>query len=574
MNGKAATACSRLQVSANGNGDITTETAYSYIRFSSKKQEEGDSIRRQVEVTTEWAERRGVHLDTSLRHDRHISAFRGKNRDLGSLAEFLRLVETGRVQAGSYLVVEALDRLTREEIQPALLLVLNLLQKGIRVVQLKPVETIYDSKSDSTPIILMIVELSRGHSESAVKSDRVGKAWAQRRKHARAKQKVLTRKLPAWIKEEGGWLVLVPERAKAVQRIFELCSAGYGLHATIGQLKQEGIKPFGPSGRWSIAYVHNLLTDRRALGEFQPKRRGGLADGEPIEDYFPPVVTEAQWQRARLQSKARFQRRGRIGGVANVFQGLLKGARDGYSYSVASCQSVKNPYPVLRSTATRFGEGSTASFPFHVFERAILAKLAELDPREIINGDQPDDTLVLSNELALVEGKMGEIEAEMLTGDIPALTRVLRTLEEQRRGLAEKLATARREAAHPLSEAWGETSALLKALDDAPDPREARLRLRAALRRIVENIWLLVVRRGLARICAVQIWFAGGKQYRNYLIYSRPAHGGGGAKRTEASWEVRSFADVAKSGAFDLRKPKDAALLEKRLATFQLPPTQ
>jgi hypothetical protein len=112
------------------NGSLQADTAYSYIRFSSRKQEEGDSIRRQIEGTREWAKHNRVHLDTSLQIDKGISAFRGKNRDLGSLAAFLRLVENGRVIPGSYLVVEALDRLTREEIQPALLLILNLLQKG------------------------------------------------------------------------------------------------------------------------------------------------------------------------------------------------------------------------------------------------------------------------------------------------------------------------------------------------------------------------------------------------------------------------------------------------------------
>src|SRR5262245_41745682 len=78
-------------------------TAYSYVRFSSKKQEEGDSIRRQVDATAAWAKRKGVHLDNSLSIDRGVSAFRGKNRDLGALGEFLRQVEGGRVKPGSYL---------------------------------------------------------------------------------------------------------------------------------------------------------------------------------------------------------------------------------------------------------------------------------------------------------------------------------------------------------------------------------------------------------------------------------------------------------------------------------------
>jgi DNA invertase Pin-like site-specific DNA recombinase len=548
------------------------EVAFSYVRFSSKSQEMGDSIRRQVEDTGAWAKRNGVHLDTSLKIDKGVSAFRGKNRDLGSLAEFLRLVERGRVLPNSYLVVEALDRLTREEIQPALLLILNLLQKGIRIVQLKPLEMVYDRKSDTSQIMLMVVELSRGHSESAMKSDRVGKAWAQRRKHARAsrdKRKLLTRKLPAWVKEEGDWLVLIAERARAIQRIFELCIAGYGLHATMRQLGQEGIEAFGPSGRWSIAYLHNLLADRRVTGELQPRLRGGVPDGNSIEDYFPCVISDDQFQRAKTQRMLRHRKPGRIGGVTNVFQGLVKGAHDGYSYSVAP-QSTKNPHPLLFSTGTRFGNGRTLSFPLHVFERAILGKLAELDPHEILNGDHPDESLLLSSQLAVVEGKIGEIEKEMLSGDIPALTRVLRTLEEQRRGLAEKLDAARREAAHPLSESWGETSALLKALDEAPDPREARLRLRAALRRIVDVMMILVVPRGKARLAAVQIWFTRGQRHRDYLVFYRAARSGGRAKRSKTHSQVCSLDPKWCAGPLDLRQPEHAKRLEKSLERLDL----
>src|SRR5262245_14751203 len=324
------------------NTPMLTPTAYSYIRFSSKKQEEGDSIRRQTELTADWARRNRMHLDTSLAPDRGLSAFRGKNRDLGALGEFLRLVERGTVLPGSHLVVESLDRLTREEIQPALLLILSLLQKGIRVVQLKPSEVTYDHKSDTTPIILMLVELSRGHSESKVKSDRNTEAWGQRRKAARAGEAVFTHKLPLWVEDRGGKLVAIPERARAVRRIFELSASGMGLYSIMNTLGAENVAPFGKSGRWSVAYLDLILKDRRALGEFQPRLRGGKPAGDPIPNYFPAVVTEVEWERARRGAWARhrpYKKReagrvgpGRIGPRVNVFQGLHKSERDGFSF--------------------------------------------------------------------------------------------------------------------------------------------------------------------------------------------------------------------------------------------------
>jgi DNA invertase Pin-like site-specific DNA recombinase len=74
-----------------------------------------------------------------------VSAFSGAHRsnfDRHALAAFLELVKAGRVPRGSYLIVESLDRLTREHIRPALTLLLNLIEAGVRVVQLLPVEQV------------------------------------------------------------------------------------------------------------------------------------------------------------------------------------------------------------------------------------------------------------------------------------------------------------------------------------------------------------------------------------------------------------------------------------------------
>jgi DNA invertase Pin-like site-specific DNA recombinase len=546
-------------------------TAYSYIRFSSKKQEEGDSIRRQVEDTAAWATRNGVYLDTSLQPDRGISAFRGKNRDIGSLSAFLKLVESGRVLPGSFLVVEALDRLTRQEIQPALLLILNLLQKGVRVVQLRPVEMTYDSNSDTTPIILMLVELSRAHSESKVKSDRVGAAWAQRRKAARARSELMTRKLPAWIRQEGDWLVVIPERAEAIRHIFELSGAGYGLHAIMRRLRDEGVQAFGPSGRWSIAYLDLILKDKRATGEYWPRVRGGKPDGEPIKDYFPRIVSDEVWGLARQGARARHRKPGRTGAVVNVFQGLLKGALDRCSYVVGSPSS-KNPHPVLRSAGPRLGVGNTASFPLPTFEEAILSCLREIDPHEILNGDAgPDESLALAGQLAAVEERISEVEAELLEGDVPALARVVRTLEGQRKELNERLAAARQKAAHPLSESWGEAQSLLTALRSAPDPKDARLRLRAALRRVIETIWLVVVKRGRDRVCAVQVWFTGGERHRDYIIVHRPPKANASVRQDGGRW-WRSLSPglVPDAGGLDLRDRRHADDLRAVLEQIDL----
>ena len=91
-------------------------TAYSYLRFSSPQQATGDSIRRQTAARDKWlAGHPDVHLDASLvMTDAGRSGYKRKDWDTYALAEFVKHVRSGRVEPGPYLLVENLDRLSRE----------------------------------------------------------------------------------------------------------------------------------------------------------------------------------------------------------------------------------------------------------------------------------------------------------------------------------------------------------------------------------------------------------------------------------------------------------------------------
>src|SRR5262245_25472259 len=177
--------------------------AYSYLRFSHPDQAKGDSQRRQTELRDAWLSRqKNVQLDTSLTlEDKGVSGFTGEHRDnpdRHALAAFLELVRRGRIQRGSYLVVESLDRLSREHIRPALTLLLNLIDAGIQIVQLLPVEAVYGEDVEPMTLMMAIMELSRGHSESRMKSERVGAAWQSLKRSAANDKTPITRRTPAW----------------------------------------------------------------------------------------------------------------------------------------------------------------------------------------------------------------------------------------------------------------------------------------------------------------------------------------------------------------------------------------
>jgi DNA invertase Pin-like site-specific DNA recombinase len=553
--------------------------AYSYIRFSDPSQAKGDSLRRQTEAAAAWCKKHGLRLDaaTTLR-DLGKSAYTGEHRrnpDRHALAAFLKLVEQGRVPRGSYLIIENLDRLSREDERAALRLWMDILDQGVNIVQLQPETVFRHEKSDMFDIMRAVMELARGHGESKRKSERVGAAWGEKKRRARdgelqkatdrmnGKEHFMSRMLPAWVREEGGKLVLVPERAAVVRRVYHLAARGHGVNVIAGKLSDPKSADFAPawgrSGRWNNSYLTLLLSGRNVLGELETRD----GKGEPLKGYYPPCVTEAEWLAAREAVDGRFVPRGRPAVYVNVFAGLLWDARSGEAYAAATEESRDGTRRrVLVNRDGREGRGVRRSFPFDTFEHEVLGRLREVNPGEVMNLDKPDETLVLAGRLAGVESSIAALVADLEEhGDSPALFARLRQKEALKKELAEKLAAAKREAMHPLSESWGETHSLIDAIDRARDPADARLRLKAVLRRVVEDIRLLVVPRGRDRLAIVQVWFRE-DGHRSYSIYYRPGKANASSRTPAPPPEVMDF---KAADGLDLRNRKDAADLERAL---------
>ena len=121
--------------------------AYSYTRFSTIEQSRGDSFRRQSEAAEKFCVDRGLVLDTTLKlHDAGISAFKGDNKIKGSFAGFISEIDAGNIPAGSYLIIESLDRLSRQDIDIALTFFMDILRKDIVIATLTD-NKIYDKSS-------------------------------------------------------------------------------------------------------------------------------------------------------------------------------------------------------------------------------------------------------------------------------------------------------------------------------------------------------------------------------------------------------------------------------------------
>jgi hypothetical protein len=547
---------------------VSEPIAHPYARISDPEQRKGGGLHRQTSPETqarikEFCRLYGFRPNKHILVDDGISAWKGLNATPEhALGRFIQDANQGIIRPGDCLLVELLDRITRQDVWAAMALVNDLRQLGIHIGRLDRMKLLRCDSKDMGDFFEAAVEFSRGNSESEAKSYRNGKKWAERRQQGRENGKTITRKLPAWIQEVDGERVLIPQHAKTIEYIFKLSAEGRGFFAVMRKLNDQGVAAFGPSGRWSVAYIQKLLSDRRVLGEFQPRigsKGKGKADGEPIPDYFPRVIPEALWFQVRGGAEQRRRRPGKVGAIVNVFAGLLKDALAGTSYTCGV--ESKTGQRTLRSSAPRVSAGKANSIPLLVFESAFFYFLDELDAHAVLNGDSPDETGTLAGQLEHVRAKIAENERVAEESPSEAIARVLARLEVKEKALAKALAEARQRAASPLSEVFGSAKQLVKVIH-SDDGEEKRLRLRAALRRIIGEIRLLVVPRGRERLAWCQVWFSNGKR-RDYLLHHSPMLRTPRANRP-AVLKVESKPQL--TAPIDLRKPDDARKLESYLA--------
>ena len=262
--------------------------------------------------------------------DDGVSAFRGAHADVGALGQFVRAVEDGAYPDGVVLVVERLDRLSRQTPEVSFAAMLRMTGAGVVVATVDGNRQYRTGQFGMAEIIEVIVKAQLSYEESAKKSERVGRAWANKRERlAGGDMRVLTRRAPAWLRVEGNppTFVVDEERAAVVRRIFDLTLKGMGKQSIARQLNEDAVPTFGRAAAWHPSSIQKILTSDAVVGTFQPhtKPKGGSreAAGDRIEGYFPSIVDLGLHARATAARKARSRAtRGKGRRLANIFSGL------------------------------------------------------------------------------------------------------------------------------------------------------------------------------------------------------------------------------------------------------------
>jgi DNA invertase Pin-like site-specific DNA recombinase len=330
-----------------------TRVAFSYLRVSSSRQA-GDArsgLDRQADQFLPFCQRHGLTPSVDPLVDAGISAYRGSNRQRGALGQFLAAARDGVIPAGSVLVVEDLDRFSREapsfaEAQLGELFALDL---ALAVVRDDVVIDRATYDGDIGVRLHLLVRRDAAHDYSRKLGERVSAAHERTRAMERQGQIINGHQRPQWLDfDEQAGAFTVNDRWPIYRRMIDLCLQGYGQVRVAAIINGEGHRN-ASGGLWSGSAIAQCWRDRRLIGE-----RAYSRGTEIIPGYFPAMLTREEWDRLQAAIAERNINRGRAGRGDhrhNILQGLVYctcGARrelqtstkpNGRSYAYLFCKT-------------------------------------------------------------------------------------------------------------------------------------------------------------------------------------------------------------------------------------------
>nr|WP_294866533.1 recombinase family protein [uncultured Pseudogulbenkiania sp.] len=485
----------------------------SYTRFSSTRQSRGDSYRRQTEMALKWCKEHGLELDTDfILEDLGVSGYSGANARKGSLGVLQIMLLNGEIEPGTVLLIEAFDRLTRLPLPDAYELLFSLVNNGLTIVTLNDGKVwTKEGLKDLGAFMMSMVTLYKGFQESEHKSGRLRETFDQHRKTG-SQQAFGT--APGWLSRENKsspWVV-DEEKAEVVRKVFELAAMGYGSKAIAKRANEE--KWIVPTrlnkteGRWHARMPGILLRNRAVLGEHEHRIRTheaqaqhwkGLATGIVVPDYFPRIVSDELWHRAKASIDTRKVAKRRDTQYFNIWSGLMycghcgapiqrKSTKIGYSKGQHICSDKLAGLTQCPSSAVITADPCLLN-EIYVYASAILGtKSGEAFAEEAAALD------------ALIKAKAAEsariaIAIAKTGGSVAALVNKAVEIENEMRAAKEKLEEVQREMALDDANATFDDSFIIDAMSflyiaDDQTAKDKRAALHLKLARLVDYIML------------------------------------------------------------------------------------
>lgn len=283
--------------------------AYAYIRYSSLAQASGGSVDRQITPLKEFTDRTGVEV-VEVIIDEGVSSYKGRNVNKGKFKEILERVSSGVIRKGDYIVVESIDRITRQRVLDGVDLLQGIIKKGIRIyTTMDRICYSRDNEEDDLKTIMMIALIAkRANEESATKSWRGKESWRKQKELATSGVAKINIKRPPYgldFDSNKSMFIVNEAEASEIRKIFSLLKY-MGVSNAIREVNKNSKR------KWAGRHVIHMIRTQYPLGVLRSQKR--TSDDrkefvEYIEGYYPPILSQSEFNEAVSAMQGRRDRK-------------------------------------------------------------------------------------------------------------------------------------------------------------------------------------------------------------------------------------------------------------------------
>lgn len=258
-----------------------TKQAIPYIRFSSYRQTEGDSYRRQAELIDRWLDQHSEYTRSNVTYDDLAkSGFSTKaSKAASGFIKIREAIEAGLIRAGDCVLLEAIDRATRRGALDAFDLLAPILRAGVSIITIEDGTEYTEQSLNGTQIFLLVAKIQAAHGYSKTLSERVSASYDARRTKAKGGERI-KRHTPVWLDSEGN---VIEEVASQIRLVFDWYISGVGKNSIASRIRQSGVEQLA---KCSGPTVQGWLTNHAAIGAWA----NSDSTGDSIHGVYPVVV--------------------------------------------------------------------------------------------------------------------------------------------------------------------------------------------------------------------------------------------------------------------------------------------
>lgn len=295
-----------------------------YARVSTNSEEQFTSYEAQVDYYTNFIKGREDWEFVEVYTDEGITGTNTKKRE-----GFKRMIEDAMTGKIDLIVTKSVSRFARNTVD-SLTTVRQLKEKGIEIYFEKENIWTLDSKGE----LLITIMSSLAQEESRSISENV--TWGKRKRFADGKVTVPFKRFLGYDRGPDGNLVVNPEQAVTVKRIYSMFLQGMTPYGIAGQLTMDGTP--SPTGKdhWNTSAVKSILTNEKFKGDAllqktfcvdfltkQFKVNNGEVPQYYVENNHEAIIDPEVFDMVQCEVERRGTGRNRHSGV-HMFSGKIK----------------------------------------------------------------------------------------------------------------------------------------------------------------------------------------------------------------------------------------------------------